>query len=290
VERGAVKVADARYVEITLEEMEAFLKRAFRALRPRRNKGRGGEVTFDLSLSDNHSILVRVYSSIYEGSGIGRGKGSDSIKVVMLTDKGKPLMPAAKIVMRTKNWRTAVQDRIEEYLETYESKVEYWKGRRLERNEGKVPVKEDALDEAIQDSLPPPSSGEQERLEPEQEEERVTPTRPSPAAPPSPKPGYAFEGAYRMLGNGSWGIQIWVEGKAGDEGIAATKGNKRTKVRLVEKVKSFPDKYRNNQPSELWTFEDVNASARGRGRWAEDLSGDDSVVDSVVERYLGRSV
>ena len=279
-----MKVADARYVEVTLEEMESFLKRAFRALRPRRNKGRGGEVTFDLSLSDNHSILVRVYTSIYPGTGMGRGKGADSIKVVMLTDKGKPLMPAGKIVMRTKNWRTAIQDRIEDYLETYESKVEYWKQRRLERNEGQAPVREDALDEAIRESLPPPAADEPRDFE------QDPPSEPPPAPSLPPAKQEPFEAAYKSLPGGGWGIQFWGrEGQPGEEGIAVTKGRKRTKVRLVERVNSFIDKYKGNQKSEVWRFEDVNPVRTGPYRRYAD-EAPDPVAASVVQRYLERAV
>ncbi len=51
----------------------------------------------------------------------------------------------------------------------------------------------------------------------------------------------------------------------------------------MELVKAFKDPYKNNAPSELWKFEDVNAKPRqqGGGRWAAD-----PIVDSLISRYL----
>jgi hypothetical protein len=256
--------AGDRYVEVTLDDMERFLKRAFRALKPKRGESRG-EVYYDLNLSDGE-VLIRVWTSIRPHSQAGAGVGEDAIRVTMITKGGKPLMPKGKIVMRTKNWKNALQDRIEDLHEVYEDKAEYWKNRRRDRD-GEASGGDDA-------------EAEVHRLEQENAEGPITGPRSGPkkTAPPA-----SFEGGYRNLGGDQWGVQIWQEGQPGQEGIAATKGNKRTKVRLVERVKAFKDPYKANAYSEIWKFEDVNAKPRqqGGGRWAED-----SMVDSLVSRYL----
>lgn len=290
-------MAGSRYVEITLDEMEAFLKRAYHALQPKKSRYRTGQMVFDLSLSDNHQIFIRVYSSIFSG-GVVQRKGEDSIKVVMLTDNGKALMPKAKLVMQTTNWRSALQDRIEDFLELYESKVEYWKKRRLQVPDGSTP-QVDALDEAVEESLPELTPRERARLEDaeeqevRQEEEYSKSLRPTPEPPPKmpgpkkTKPGPPFEGKYRKLRSGDWGITITTEGRPGLEGVAVTNGGKRRKVRLLQKEKAFRDQYNGNVETELWTFEDVNGAPRQEGyggnRWAAEA---DPLAENVVARYL----
>src|SRR4051812_36605107 len=128
--------AGDRYVEVTLDDMDRFLKRAFRALKPKKGESRG-EVYYDLNLSDGE-VLVRVWTSIRPRSQAGAGLGEDAIRVTMITKGGKPLMPKGKIVMRTKNWKNALQDRIEDLHEVYEDKAQYWKDRRRERD-GEAP-------------------------------------------------------------------------------------------------------------------------------------------------------
>jgi len=111
------------YVEVTLKEMETFLKRGFRALRPEEGSFRG-QVIYDLSLSP--SVVIRIYTSIMK-SGYSAGAGDDSIRVVFLGVKiDKPLVGGSFLVKRTNNWRNSLQDKIEEYLELYEEKAEYW--------------------------------------------------------------------------------------------------------------------------------------------------------------------
>jgi hypothetical protein len=112
------------YVEVTLKEMETFLKRGFRALRPEQGLFKG-EITYDLSLSP--SVAIRVYTSIRR-SGFAAGVGEDAIRVMFMGVKvDRPLVSGkAPIVKRTNNWRNALQDKIEDYLELYEEKAEYW--------------------------------------------------------------------------------------------------------------------------------------------------------------------
>jgi hypothetical protein len=285
-------MAGSRFVEITLEDMEAFLKRAYRALHPKKEIYKG-QVVFHLSLSDNHQIFIRVYSSIFR-DGIVRKKGSDSIRVVMLTDKNKALMPPSKLVMRTTNWRNALQERIEDLLEIYESKVGYWKERRLNTGGGGSD-REDALDEAVKESLPDLTPREHHEIEDaeeaeireERENSREEPARvPSVPAPKMPglkktKPTPAFEGVYRALPGGAWGLQIAGPGEPGDEGMAVSKGNQRKRVRLLE-LKQKTRAYKSDAEVELWTFEDLSGKPRQQyGRFAAD-----PLVESVAARYL----
>jgi hypothetical protein len=113
----------AQYTEISEQEMEVFLKRAFRALRP--TKGVQKEIYYDLKLSPQ--VAIRVWTSIVPwGSSAGAGK--DAIRVQFMGVKvNRPLVSGkSPIVKRTQGWRNSLQDKIEEYLELYEEKAEYW--------------------------------------------------------------------------------------------------------------------------------------------------------------------
>jgi len=117
----------AQYTEITGQEMEVFLKRAFRALRPTQGM-QNKEVYYDLKLSPQ--VAIRVWTSIRPW-GASAGVGEDAIRVQLLGIKvNRPLVSGkAPIVKRTQNWRNSLQDKIEDYLELYEEKSEYWDAR-----------------------------------------------------------------------------------------------------------------------------------------------------------------
>jgi len=117
----------AQYTEITLEDMDRFFKRAYRALRPRRDLDRG-EYVYTLKLSKN--VGIRVYSSITK-EGTGAGVGSDAIRVVLYgTRVRRPLVKGkAPIVKRTQGWRNSLQKQIEQAIETYDEKESYWEER-----------------------------------------------------------------------------------------------------------------------------------------------------------------
>lgn len=114
----------AQYTEISGQEMEVFLKRAFRALRPTQGI-QNKEIYYDLKLSPQ--VAIRVWTSIRPW-GASAGVGEDAIRVQFLGVKvNRPLVSGkAPIVKRTQNWRNSLQDKIEEYLELYEEKSEYW--------------------------------------------------------------------------------------------------------------------------------------------------------------------
>ncbi len=118
----------AQFTEITLEDMERFLKRGYRALRPRQGV-QGSEYYYDLMLSPN--AAVRVMTSVKRGSGTGAGVGEDAIRVLFYgVNVKRPLVPGkAPIVKRTQNWRNSLQNKIEDVIELYEEKAAYWESR-----------------------------------------------------------------------------------------------------------------------------------------------------------------
>jgi hypothetical protein len=117
----------ATYTPVSLEEMETYLKRAFRALRPKQGV-QNRETYYDLAVSP--TVVIRVWTSIGPG-GSSAGVGEDAIRVQFFGSRvNRPLVSGkAPIVKRTQNWRNSLQDRIEEYLEMYEEKADYWDAR-----------------------------------------------------------------------------------------------------------------------------------------------------------------
>jgi hypothetical protein len=142
-----------QYTEITLEEMDTFLKRSFRALRPKQFT-KSGAVYYDLTLGPN--VAVRIWTTIGTW---GSTKGKKSMKVQLYGPKvNRRLVHEEAVRMkRTQNWRSTLQDNIEEFLELYESKPEYW-----EQN----------------------ASGDHKQVEPERDDERVTPEKVEERRPP----------------------------------------------------------------------------------------------------------
>lgn len=115
----------AQYTEIALDDMEKFLKRAFRAFRPKQGAHRG-EFYYDLTIGK--FVGIRVWTSVGVHSGAGASVGSDAIRVqlVSLKDHGPLERGKAPIVKRTQGWRTSLQDRIEELVEKYEEREDFW--------------------------------------------------------------------------------------------------------------------------------------------------------------------
>jgi len=125
----------AQYIEISLDEMEKFLKRGFRALRPKQGQQRG-EIYFDLHLGQ--FVGIRVWTSIRPHSGTGAEVGADAIRVqlISLKDQGPLEKGKAPIVKRTQGWRNGLQDRIEELAEKYEDNDEFWENWAETRHHG----------------------------------------------------------------------------------------------------------------------------------------------------------
>lgn len=204
----------AQYTEVTLEDMDKFLRRAYRALRPKRGEDKG-EVYYDLNLSDN-KIFVRVWTSIGSGRSVGARKGADAIRVTLITRGGKPLMPKSKIVKRTQGWKGSLQDRIEDLLETYESKTLYWKDRQKSRDEGSQET--------------------------------------SPAAPtPAPPSGGVYEGTFTKGDSGNWMARVEGSPSPGDKARLVTKATRSVVVTLDRKVWGGRDR-RTGKYVEIWSF------------------------------------
>jgi hypothetical protein len=141
----------AQFTEVTLEDMEKFLKRAFRILRPKKGDTRA-EVYYDLSLS--HNVVIRVWTSISELRGVGAGVGQDAIRVQLISLRSqRPLMKGkAPIVKRTQNWRSSLQEKIEDMIEAYEEKDEYWEARAVGETAPAAPPPEPPKSEPSQRS------------------------------------------------------------------------------------------------------------------------------------------
>lgn len=111
----------AEYTKFSIDDIEKFLKRGFRAMRPR--KGEQREVYFDLKLSSK--AFIRVWTSIYPGEELVRSKELRPVRVQLLggpiLSKGRPLTRGkAPIVKRTQNWRSTLQNRIQDFIELFE--------------------------------------------------------------------------------------------------------------------------------------------------------------------------
>lgn len=105
-----------------------FLKRGFRVLNPRQSEQRG-EIVFDLFLSPKAGI--RIWTSISKHGTQGAGVGEDAIRVQFYNfGQNRPMIPGkAPIVKRTQGWKDSLKNRIEDYIELYDDKEDYWESR-----------------------------------------------------------------------------------------------------------------------------------------------------------------
>lgn len=119
----------ATYTPVSLDEIEQFLKRAFRVLKPHMGPNVRGEATIDLNLSD--SVIVRVYTSVAYGGSSAAGVGSDAIRVGLYSAKLNRPLKSGKllIVKRTQGWRDNLRERIEDEVADYDAREDYWESR-----------------------------------------------------------------------------------------------------------------------------------------------------------------
>ena len=111
------RTAAIQFTEVTLEDMDKFLRRAFRAMQPQTGTSRG-EMYYDLELSEK--VVVRVYTSISAGRNQAADVGADAIRVGLYQKPNKPLRGGKwPIVKRTQNWRDNLKERIEDWIEAY---------------------------------------------------------------------------------------------------------------------------------------------------------------------------
>lgn len=200
----------AQFTEVTLEDMEKFLKRGWRALRPKQGTERG-ELYYDLSLSDH--VVIRVWTSIHARQETGAGVGEDAIRIQLFSKTTKrPLMKGkAPIVKRTQGWRNNLQDRIEDYIQAYEEKDDYWESL---ASGGR----------ARQEAPPPPSQPQEEerdreREEVEQEQRYQEELRQERERSMAPSRG-PLKATFTKLKNGDWGLRILGEASTGDRVVA----------------------------------------------------------------------
>jgi hypothetical protein len=116
------KAMAAQFTPITAEEMEKFILRGFRALKPKRATN-GSELVYLLTIEGN--IGIKVETSISVSGTEVREVGSDAIRVIYFhLGRMKPLIAGkAPIVKRTQGWKTNLQDRIEEVIEEHEART-----------------------------------------------------------------------------------------------------------------------------------------------------------------------
>lgn len=167
----------ATFTEVTLDDMDKFLKRGFRILRPVQGQQRG-EFYYDLRVGK--FVGIRVWTSVSIHSGTGAGVGSDAIRVqlISLKDKGPLERGKAPIVKRTQGWRNSLQNKIEELVEKYEEREDFWEQWAETRQRSSGPARaiqqyEEEQDEPVQVVVP------QEDLAP-----------PPPPSRPTPRPEY----------------------------------------------------------------------------------------------------
>ena len=170
----------AQYTEVTLEDMDKFLRRAFRALRPKQSS-QYNEYYYDLKLGQH--VGIRVWTSVGIRSGTGAGVGADAIRVQLISLKDqRPLEKGkAPIVKRTQGWRTSLQQRIEEFIEKYEDSDEFWEDWASTRR-----VRDKDRDREVEER-----QQEREQVQEQRQEERQEERPPSSA--PQPGPGMATE-------------------------------------------------------------------------------------------------
>lgn len=122
---------------ITKEEMSKVIRRSFRAMDPDEGVF-AGELFYDLTLEEGSPVVVRVMTSISSSRGTSYGVGEDAIRVGLAARGGKNLMvlvTVKRIQTVDKNgkvtptWQDNLRARIEDSIENYHEKEEYWRGR-----------------------------------------------------------------------------------------------------------------------------------------------------------------
>ncbi len=221
----------AQFTEVTLEDMEKFLKRGFRALRPKQGV-QFGEYYYDLTL--NQYMMIRVWTSVRRGSDTGAGVGEDAIRVQLMSVQAKrPLLPGkAPIVKRTQGWRNTLQNKIEDAMEVAEEKE----------------AAGDAQDTARRPSPPPPAPTPPPRSEyfDDNDGEAYADD-----PPPSPSTSQVFNGTWTQY-RGEWCARILGTGVSGAKAILETKGGRRAPVTLHQKLWSGRNNYGNGN-AEIWS-------------------------------------
>lgn len=114
----------ATYTKLSLDDLDLFLKRTFRALQPVRKEG-SSDYFYDLYLS--HSVKIQVWSSIYKGDTEVKSTENHPMKIIFMGRRGRisPKEPEI-IVKRVEGWKGNLRSRIEELVELYHVDPEGW--------------------------------------------------------------------------------------------------------------------------------------------------------------------
>lgn len=249
----------AQFTEVTFEDMEKFLKRGWRALRPKQGNYKG-EICFDLHLSPN--VAVRVLTSIGVRGGAAADVGQDAIRVTLFMPKGNRPMLTGKwpTVRRTQGWRGNLQDRIEDMIQTYEEREGYFEGRAGgEPRNLPLPLADyDPELEMVNEEI---ESRERQKREEELRREREQQERQAPR--PNQGPVKATFTRY----NGDWALRILGPASPGDQAIA-TRADGRSQSLTVGRILW---KGRDNRTGEFVTLAEISRGSRSA---SEDLEED----------------
>ncbi len=181
----------AQFTEVTFDDMSKFILRSWRALRPKQGTEKR-EIYYDLALSAN--VSIRIWTSIGVGRDTGADIGSDAIRIQLLAKKGGRSWPLvqgkAPIVKRTQGWKNNLQDRVEDYIELYETK--------------------EAVFEATATGNP---------IQDEQDKPEVLEPQPRDLDPEEPK-GRPADATFTKLRSGEWGLRVIGKARPGDRVLA----------------------------------------------------------------------
>jgi len=115
----------ATYTKFTLDELDQFLRRSFRALKPVRKEGTT-DYFYDLYLSQG--IKIQVWTSIYKGDTEVKGTRRPPMKIVFVGRRGRIGPPKSDeiVVLRVRGWKDNLRERIEELVELYHVDPDGW--------------------------------------------------------------------------------------------------------------------------------------------------------------------
>lgn len=131
------RTAAVQPATITKDDMAKVIRRSFRAMDPDEGVF-AGEIFYDLTLEEDSPVVVRVMTSVSNSRGTSYGVGEDAIRVGLAARGGKNLMvliTVKRIQTVDKNgkvtptWQDNLRARIEDCIENYHEKEEYWRRR-----------------------------------------------------------------------------------------------------------------------------------------------------------------
>jgi hypothetical protein len=239
------RTAAAQFTDVSLDDFDVFLKRAFRALRPQKAVC-GTEYCYFLKLSDD--VRIKIQTAISRGAESSRGAGSDAIRLILVGGPGnRPLLAgkgASLMVKRTQGWKTSLQNRIEDMVELYEERLGYWESR--------------ATGKPVVD----PGENQNESQDENSTEDSVR----RPSAPSSemetPEPSGRFQvGVFTQTQHGNWAAKIPAgSGESGKRVWLTRKNNGKVPVTLDRQIFKGWDRFADDVV-EVWTIRNDRQAA-----------------------------